>query len=565
MSSGFINPASGGLLRGNNLSEIAAAGAGAQAAARANLGVAIGTGDLVATNNLSDVASIATARNNLDVYSKAESQSLVVNRAIAAMLYADGSTSGVRAQAKISIAGNLSAKSKTILGRVYFPTSAEISGKSWAIFNLCPDPNVAVGTSGDGLALLFNTSGTNLFVRQYGPTAADVKRWNSNNPSYSIASGRVAPVAIVMVPGSAPVVYVDGVSIAGTNPGDLGAPNPWGTHSCDYFTVFGRGGSTNAFGSSFDQNVIAGELTAAEILNWAITGRLPMWCAIGTGSANDIAVNGTFAIDPTTGPGGSWVLDAGVIWDSVNAWVNFATAGTAYLRSANSSLSPMWHKPGWKYRIRFTILNYVSGTMNVTDGAGNVLTPTNGIANAFSANGTYELEFISSGGTAQVAFRTNGAGTMSLDTVQMWQLGPLAKWEIQPGGWTCTDSGENGIPLLLTPGMSALGFKPAEITIRGNSQTSDGFILADQVITPSGYELIAAYVLQTGTATSTITVKETSSGGTTVATGALSATAARVALAVSNGLLAENKKLHLANSAWGGNTVTPFFVFRRAN
>ena len=53
--------------------------------------------------------------------------------------------------------------------------------------------------------------------------------------------------------------------------------------------------------------------------------------------------------------------------------------------------------------------------------------------------------------------------------------------------------------------------------------------------------------------------------GATIATGALSATAARVALTVSNGLLAGGKKHHFTNSAWASNTVTPFFVYRRAS
>lgn len=125
-------------------------------------------------------------------------------------------------------------------------------------------------------------------------------------------------------------------------------------------------------------------------------------------------------------------------------------------------------------------------------------------------------------------------------------------------------SGNNNHARLGTAGITHTPRSPLQSIVPGRPMTTDGFILADAVITPSGYELVSAYALQTGTATSTITVKETSSGGTTVATGALSASVTRVALTVSNGLLAGGKKLHLANSSWAGNTVTPFFVFRRA-
>ncbi len=91
--------------------------------------------------------------------------------------------------------------------------------------------------------------------------------------------------------------------------------------------------------------------------------------------------------------------------------------------------------------------------------------------------------------------------------------------------------------------------------------SADGFLLADQVIIPSGFYLADALVVRvSGASTGTITVKETSSGGTTVATGVL---ASSVKLTLSNEYLTGGKKLHLANSSWSSSTIHVTLTFRR--
>jgi hypothetical protein len=159
-------------------------------------------------------------------------------------------------------------------------------------------------------------------------------------------------------------------------------------------------------------------------------------------------------------------------------------------------------------------------------------------------------------------FTATGA-TPTWSTGSVRPLGPVARHALQPGCAVAPDSGSNGLPLFLASGMSVVGDLPSQVIVQCDPMTADGFIFANQTLTDSRYELIAAYARQTGIATSTITVRETSSGGTTVATGALSSSSTRVALTVSNGLLAGGKALHLSNSSWGGNTVAPFLVFRR--
>ncbi|HLP26664.1 MAG TPA: hypothetical protein VK477_13370, partial [Acidobacteriota bacterium] len=115
----------------------------------------------------------------------------------------------------------------------------------------------------------------------------------------------------------------------------------------------------------------------------------------------------------------------------------------------------------------------------------------------------------------------------------------------------------------LTSGMSVAGDLPAQVTVQGLSMTADGYVLADQVLTDSRYALTKVSVTQTGTTTNALTARVDSSGGTTVASGALSATAKRVALTLTaDAESAGGKKVHLSGIA--GATITPVLTYTRS-
>lgn len=154
--------------------------------------------------------------------------------------------------------------------------------------------------------------------------------------------------------------------------------------------------------------------------------------------------------------------------------------------------------------------------------------------------------------------------TPTWGTGSVQPLGPLAKWVIQPPGVTCSDSGDNRVPLLLTSGITACGEKAQRIGFSSAPMTADGFILADQVIVPSGYKLVAVTAQQSGTSTAALTLRETSSGGTTVASGNLSSSTTEVELTVANALLAGGKKLHASGITAAGVTVQFYFEFARS-
>ncbi|ENA6021093.1 TPA: phage tail protein [Escherichia coli] len=95
-------------LRTNNLKEIASAGASAQAAARANLGLgalaakgslaASDVGALEKSQNLADVPDKAAARKNLDVYSKAEGDARYLQKGADTGGYSRGESDGAYLQ-----------------------------------------------------------------------------------------------------------------------------------------------------------------------------------------------------------------------------------------------------------------------------------------------------------------------------------------------------------------------------------------------------------------------------------------------------------------------------------
>ncbi len=518
----FGNPTAPYLRQGLNLAEIAAAGPAAQAAARANIGAGGGS---------SDLADSAIVRQT------------------SPWLYFDGFTAGGRAYCALGAAGALSGKVRTLIGKVYVPTTAECAGKSWVFYNLGSSNVDAAAVSGDGWSVVLNTGGGNLFVRQYGPTVGDIKRWNSTARMDTSFGGRTVWIAIVQAPGVDPVVYVDGVPFAGANAGDVGAPNPWGTHSCAFLRIGGAGGSHQARYEISAPYLLNRSLTAAQILSQSIRGRLPDSDEIGTGSmvAQSLV---TWA-----NAGGAYSYET---LDGISATGFHAIESAGGYGEANSDIVSI--KPGWQYKMTYDLA--------IASGPAPFWTAKGGGSDAvqLTAGVGQEVFFTSLGTYTQWAIYNAFNCEFTISNIAIIPVGPIARHKILSGAIIMPDSSENRLPLVLTPGALAVGDLPDQIELQGGPMTADGFILLDQIIVPLNYELAAAYVLQAGVGINTITIRETSSGGLSVAAGAMSATIKRVSLALTAGNThqAAGKKLHLANSSWGGNTVTPFLVFRRA-
>jgi len=499
-------------------------------------------GAALSANNLSDLASAASARTNLEVFSQDEANSNAAPRALAPFLLFDGATSGRVASAATGAQSGFSALAHGVGYRFRTPATApsspiELGGHSSTAGSL----NVTTS-----LGLWLDTS-MRLEVRRGASTIYTGKRYAtalSANTWYS-AYWHWEPDGTV-------TLYVNGILVA-TDDTSGGTPLPFTDVAGGENIFAGRGLTSPQYVPVF----VLGALTAAEILTHAQTGLLPDWCYAGTGSAVS-KITGTDNADFAGGTIGNWTVTNGGTLAIVANQLEI-TVGSAY-SGAVLGQAYMPTIVGRRYRLTFDIVSISTGTAQISSG-----TYSLNYATGLTAGLAQVVEFTA---LTNVGLSVRGAisgAVVVIDNLSLVELGPIAKWAIQPGAVTLSDSGSNRIPMLLTSGVTALGDKPEQVSVLSNAMTADGFVLADQVIAPTGYELVAAYATQTGTETSTITVKETSSGGTTCATGAMSASALTVALTVSNGLLAGGKKLHLANSSWASNTVQLRCVFRRAS
>lgn len=424
------------------------------------------------------------------------------------------------------------------------------------VLNFAPSVSVF---SAQSFALFMSFNG-HLALYQAGATSGDMRQlaWQPFRTTYS---GRWVR-GVCVLPGNASTgvkIYLptgDATSLFAETTN--GTPPNWLPTTLDT-TVFLNGLNWPS-GAFVPHAPGIGAMTETEAMTWIRTGRFPLWWELGTGSA----VNKITGNDFSFAGAGNWnpvMSGATLTIDSANAELDVSAPSGSPVAALPGSAMVRGYAPGRRYKLQITLRNIVflsGGVLRLCEGGTNTILVDNIVA-----DGTYEVEYTAgSSGGFYVMLSTGNGGSYSVHAPTLTDLGPLAKWSPQPPSVVCPDSGDNRVPLLLTPGISAVGERPEHVSVLSQPMTADGFVLADQVITPTGYDLVAGYVQRlNGSSTGTITVKETSSGGTTVATGTLGSDT--VALTLSNTLLAGGKKLHVANSSWDSSTIQLRFLFRR--
>jgi hypothetical protein len=188
-------------------------------------------------------------------------------------------------------------------------------------------------------------------------------------------------------------------------------------------------------------------LTAAEVLDLYRNGiaEADKW---GSQTSLVTGDNSTFASDT-----GWWSKEATVsIADGVAHFVDAANAGSGLNRNSVTFLLP-----SKRYRVIYTISNYVKGGIRVDPGGVAAVTnPTR------SANGTYTEDFeVASSGNGKIYFSGIGAGltTLDIDNVTIYQIGATLALEsegIQPAPGQCLDSSSNKLHAMQPAAGSSL-------------------------------------------------------------------------------------------------------------
>jgi hypothetical protein len=489
------------------------------------------------------------------------------SRAIADSLYFDGATSAGRVLWTMPAAGLTGALTNTFLFTFKVPTTAALPTAT--LFRAGSAP---LGGTGNAMYFLLSGNDRLRFTLANGPDYRE-----EYVPNFTATyGGRWVKVAVCKdVSTSTLTIYINGIAQSTTTVSG-GTPPPWSAAFEDDFWWQGAAGIEVWIGSVVPVVPILGALTAAEVLAWTQTGRLPTWCEVGTGSAvaaytSDFSAGADSwsADSPTTVTGNADGVNGSNDWLKTE---RLTSNGPLYIRSA----------PGNNYaEAKFGQVRYYSARVYIPAGSSithiafwtnNGQTYTTGVAVSPDTEYVITATLPTSTSLMSGIRATDSSGSSATTQVVGTHFyvkdfvarvcGPIFKPVVQPGVPVLTDSGENRIPGLLTSGVTAIGDRRPTIEIPIPAMSADGFIHADQIIVPAGYELFSAVIERTvGASTGTVTIRETSSGGTTVATGTLGA--APVSLTLSNVFSAANKKLHLANSSWSSSTLKGHLLFRR--
>lgn len=492
-------------------------------------------------------------------------------RRISPSILSDGSTSNRRIEATPGSTGNVAALPTNIwVKRLFVPTSnPSVTGYIWHLASANTDPSTLPYR-----LIFFLTASGELALSQGDASPASSFRRLGYAGFRAAYSGRWVQIVVAFTAGdstTAPTIWIDGVdvtaSFALTSSGTV--PN-WmpTTLDCTKFIV----GYNWPSGEVPEVEYGPGSWTAAEALTAAQTGLAPAWWRRATGSVVPSYSSDFSAGVDSWAAVGSEALAGNI--DSIGGRDDSlrVTAAASLLRFVRTL--PTALVAGMRYELRMSVYrpaaNVSAAKVDFENSAGSSI----GLSAQDTTGDTWVdmvLPFTATAAATGIRLvgRTSGGSStvttgdiLYLRGVAIRILGPVSKPVQQPGVPVLTDSGENRIPSLLTAGMTAVGDKPEVIAIPIQDMTADGFIVADQALVPGGYEPFACSIERTvGASTGTITIRKTSSGGTTLFTGTLAAT---VSLSATIVPFASADKLHLTNSSWSSSTIRGRVLCRRA-
>jgi hypothetical protein len=506
---------------------------------------------------------------------------MVAGRSLGNVAYSDGTTGNRRIEHS---PGSVLAGGLPVTINVW-DLDVPTSNPSVSPYLFASAPTATLSSVANALAGYLNSADGALRVVQFGATVTDKRELSFASFRAAYSGRKGCKLTVTWASGDTttnPTILLDGVDITASFALTTGgtAPN-WLPSTLDT-TKFLAGYNWPA-GRAPMAEIGLGAWTAAEHQEWVQTGRKPTWWDCATGSASPIYTS-DFS---STATGWNLIVGAGTLTANIDD-ISGRSDCLRYTVDAATGVKGIYYGQtvsGERHRFSLSVFvpstnaslrnlrvqGHNNGGVAGGEGVDVVITPDtwNDIVIEIprptvfqSARNKTLLELAWLNASMGTTIVGNGTDVIYVRGVEIRVLGPVIKPILQPGCPVLPDSGANMLVRLAAPGMTILGPKPPVIEIPIPTMSADGFILADQTLVPEGYKLADADIQRvSGTSTGTVTIRETSSGGTVLASGALGATP--VEATRSNVFSAGSKKLHLANSSWSSSSLKGRLVFQR--
>jgi hypothetical protein len=407
-----------------------------KSAIRSTLGITSngGLGDLLAANNLDDVASAATSRTNLEVNSVAQDAESTGTKLVGPSMYFDGSAYVTIANdSKLSFEGSGDDLPFTFACWTKLPASSPVGTvffSKWA-----SAAEYSFQTTSSGNLNLYLSDGTNSpFIK--ASTALPTEQWVHVCGTYSGTSGGGYSSAA-----NGLTLYVDGEAVTATKTNKAAYSGM--TAGSDALQI-SRIATTNYEQTMRDARIFNKALSAAEVKTLCLSGSLPESFAESTGGAEIYSGDSsTFAggLGNWTEEGGTSLTVTASTGEMVITNTSGATGGTKGARNLVDLVTE-----GKKLRLTFTS-RCSSGTatgMTVKMFNGSQATSAtkiqgSGTANTGSAaiysftptgsNETHIIEFVLAGSaTDKLYFNISADGTgevYNFDNITLTQIGSV--------------------------------------------------------------------------------------------------------------------------------------------
>lgn len=452
------------------------------------------------------LAGTDTARANTPAGSAARALLGDMQRRIADSLYSDGSTSNRRIEWTPGTAGAVAAMPISIPLEFQVPTSNP-SAIAWVFWSAA---NGTTLNQANGVYIAVGTTGQ-MTVSQLGAAGISDYRlltYAGFRAAYSGLWVRGMVVFATADTTTAPSIYINGVDVSASfSLTTAGTPPNW-LNSSTVTTTWVNGQAFTA-GRLIPHAPILGALTAAEVLEWTQTGRLPVWCEIATGSAVATVTNDGTAAGNFVNTGGN----AGAAFD-----VNSTVAGKIYFllqASGNSwfantpalSSEPIGKRFGFTIKARLrsgSAVPIILGS-DLTSAAVTSFTPT-------GTETTFTGTFTNNAGVLRIGTPGSANGSSyEFDDFAMWPLGPIFKPVIQPIA-VLADAGTNKIAGILTSGITPITEK-RDWVIQGQTSTNGNQqLLGASVFFAANAHRIDSWVINNAGTSKTVSLGNVSAG-----------------------------------------------------